>query len=97
MSDFRKRLEKVSAPYLVRLHALPRWVLPVVLTVVLLIGLLANPAQPAGFWIGFFALLFIGLVLVWLLALSWPLLSRSSKVLRVLVALLLFYGAFSRF
>lgn len=97
MSDFRKRLEKVSAPYLVRLHALPRWVLPVVLTVFLLIGLWANPAQPAGFWIGFFALLFIGLVLVWLLALSWPLLSRSSKVLRVLVALLIFYAAFSRF
>jgi hypothetical protein len=41
--------------------------------------------------------LFIGLVLVWLLALSWPLLSRSSKVLRVLVALLIFYAAFSRF
>jgi len=35
MSDFRKRLEKVSAPYLVRLHALPRWVLPVVLTIIL--------------------------------------------------------------
>jgi len=97
MSDFRKRFEKASAPFLVRLHSLPRWVLPVVLTVVLLIGLLANPAQPAGFWIGFFALLFIGLVLVWLLALSWPLLSRSSKVLRVLVALLIFYAAFSRF
>ena len=97
MSDFRKRLEKASAPYLVRVHALPRWVLPVFMTIILLIGLLANPKESPGIWIGFFALLFIGLFLTWLLALSWPLLTRSSKVLRVLVAALIFYTAFSRF
>ena len=39
MSDFRKRLEKASAPYLARIHALPRWVLPVFMTIILLIGL----------------------------------------------------------
>ena len=97
MSDFRKRLEKASAPYLARVHALPRWVLPVFMTIILLIGLLANPKESPGLWIGFFALLFIGLFLTWLLALSWPLLTRSSKVLRVLVAALIFYTAFSRF
>ena len=97
MSDFRKRLEKASAPYLARIHALPRWVLPVLMTIILLIGLLANPNESPGLWIGFFALLSIGLFLVWLLALSWPLLTRSSKVLRVLVAVLIFYTAFSRF
>ena len=97
MSDFRKRLEKASAPYLVRVHALPRWVLPVFMTIILLIGLLANPKESPGLWIGFFALLFIGLFLTWLLARSWPLLTRSSKVLRVLVAALIFYTAFSRF
>ena len=97
MSDFRKRLEKASAPYLARVHALPRWVLPVLMTIILLIGLLANPNESPGLRIGFFALLFIGLFLVWLLALSWPLLTRSSKVLRVLVAVLIFYTAFSRF
>ena len=97
MSELRKKFERASAPYLVRMHALPRWVLPVLLTIVLLIGLLANPKEAAGLWIGFVALLFIGLVLVWLLALSWPVLTRSSKVLRVLVAILIFYAAFSRF
>ena len=97
MSDFRKRLEKASAPYLSRVHALPRWVLPIFMTIILLIGLLANPDEAPGLWIGFFALLFIGLFLTWLLALSWPLLTRSSKVLRVLVAVLIFYTAFSRF
>lgn len=97
MSELRKRFEKASAPYLVKMHALPRWVLPIVLTVVLLIGLLANPNEPAGLWIGFIALIFIGLILVWLLALSWPLLSRGSKVIRVLVAILIFYAAVARF
>ena len=97
MSDFRKRFEKASAPYLARIHALPRWILPVFMTIILLIGLLANPNESPGLWIGFFALLFIGLILVWLLALSWPLLTRSSKVLRVLVAILIFFTAFSRF
>ena len=97
MSDFRKRLEKASAPYLARVHALPRWVLPVFMTIILLIGLLANPNESPGLLIGFFALLFIGLFLTWLLALSWPLLTRSSRVLRVLVAVLIFYTAFSRF
>ena len=53
MSDFRKRLEKASAPYLVRIHALPRWVLPVFMTIILLIGLLANPNESPGLWIGF--------------------------------------------
>jgi hypothetical protein len=97
MSNFRKKLEKVSAPYLVKLHSLPRWVLPIVLTVVLLIGLLANPNQRAGFWIGFIALSFIGIFLLWLLALSWPVLTRSSRFIRLLVALLIFFAAFSRF
>jgi len=58
MSDFRKRLEKASAPYLARVHALPRWVLPVFMTTILLIGLLANPNQSPGLWIGFFCLTF---------------------------------------
>ena len=52
MSDFRKRLEKASAPYLARVHALPRWVLPVFMTIILLIGLLANPNESPGLWIG---------------------------------------------
>jgi hypothetical protein len=97
MSEFRKKFEKASAPYLVRLHSMPRWVLPLVLTLLLLLGLLSNPTQPAGLWVGFFALTFIGLVLVWLLILSWPLLSSSSRALRSFVALLIFFSAFSRF
>ena len=97
MTSFRQKLVKASAPYLVRIHALPRWILPVFLTIILLIGLLANPNESPGLWIGFFALIFIGLILVWLLALSWPLLTRSSRVLRILVAILIFYTAFSRF
>ena len=97
MSDFRKKLEKVSAPYLVRLHALPRWVLPIFMTALLLIGLFANPDATAGFWLGLVSMLIIVGILAWLLALSWPLLSSSSRVLRTFVALVLFAITLDRF
>lgn len=97
MSDFQKYIAKVSAPLLVRLHALPRWVVPIFMTVLLLLGLLANPNETWGFWIGFLSLLFIAVFLFWLLVLSWMILVPTSRLLRVLVIGLLLYAAFSRF
>ena len=97
MSDFQKYVAKVSSPFLVRLHALPRWVIPIVMTFLLLVGLLANPNETGGFWIGFFALFFIALFLGWLLILSWLILVPTSRLLRILVIGLLLYAAFSRF
>ena len=97
MSDFRKRLEKASAPYLVKLHSLPRWALPILMTALLLVGLFANPEAPAGFWLGLISMLIIVGILAWLLALSWPLLTSSSRALRTFVALVLFVIALDRF
>ncbi len=97
MSDFQKYVAKVSSPFLVRLHALPRWVIPIVMTFLLLVGLLANPNETWGFLIGFFALFFIALFLGWLLILSWLILVPTSRLLRILVIGLLLYAAFSRF
>ena len=97
MSDFQKYVAKVSSPFLVRLHALPRWVIPVLMTFLLLVGLLANPNETWGFWIGFFSLIFIALFLGWLLILSWMILVPTSRLLRILVIGLLLYASFSRF
>lgn len=97
MSNFQKIVAKISSPLLVRLHALPRWVTPIVMTLILLVGLLANPNETWGLWIGFFALMLIALFLSWLLILSWPILVTTSRMLRILVIGLLLFGAFSRF
>ena len=97
MSDFQKYVAKVSSPYLVRLHALPRWVIPIFMTFLLLVGLLANPNETWGFWIGFIALLIIALFLTWLLILSWMILVPTSRLLRILVIGLLIYASFSKF
>ncbi|MFM8212488.1 MAG: DUF6703 family protein [Actinomycetes bacterium] len=97
MSDFQKYVAKVSSPFLVRLHALPRWVIPILMTFLLLVGLLANPNETWGFWIGFFGLMFIAVFLGWLLILSWMILVPTSRLLRILVIGLLLYASFSRF
>jgi hypothetical protein len=97
VSNFQKYVAKISAPYLVRLHALPRWVLPLFMTALLLVGLFANPAATAGFWLGLVSMLIIVGILVWLLTLSWPLLSSTSRVLRTFVALVLFAITLDRF
>jgi hypothetical protein len=97
VSDFQKYVAKISSPYLVRLHALPRWVIPILMTFLLLVGLLANPNETWGFWIGFLALMFIAFFLTWLLILSWMILVPTSRLLRILVIGLLLYASFSRF
>ncbi|MDA2977171.1 MAG: hypothetical protein O3B81_00150 [Actinomycetota bacterium] len=68
---------------------MPRWVLPIVMTALLLIGLMSNEQSQTGFFLGLVSMLIIVLILTWLLALSWPLLSSSSKMIRSLVALVL--------
>jgi hypothetical protein len=64
---------------LVRLSALPRWLVPIMLGAFLLAGFAVDGL------IGGLLLLIVGLFLGWLLMLSWPLLGPGSKVIRVLV------------
>ncbi len=59
--------------------ALPRWVIPASLGVALFFGLvLTSP------WAGLL-LLGIGVFLSWLTALSWPLITPASRLLRTIV------------
>lgn len=83
----RARLEARSARALTTLHRLPRWVLPVVLAAVLLLGL-ALPSRWAGL-----LLLLLAAFLGWLLALAWPLVDVRGRVLRALVVLALLAAA----
>lgn len=82
----RTALERFSAPLLLRLHGMPRWLFPFVTGVLLVVGLMvANPVIAAVF------LSLLLLMLLWLIALSWPLLTPIARLMRgaVLLSLLL--------
>lgn len=73
------RVQIWSTPILVRLHGLPRWVVPVVMAALLVTGF-ALEGWPAAL-----CLALVGLFLLWLLLLSWPVLRPGSKAVRVIV------------
>lgn len=82
----RTALERVSTPVLLRLHGMPRWLFPFVTGILLVGGLLvANPVAAVVF------LSLLLLMLLWLIALSWPLLSPVARLMRgaVLLSLLM--------
>jgi hypothetical protein len=78
-SAARQAAERRSARPLLYLHQLPRWVPPVVLAVLLVVGLAVK--GPGGA----IALCAVAVVLGWLAALSWPRLAASGQASRVLV------------
>lgn len=86
-SSARRTLERYSARPLVTLHGLPRWLVPVALAVLLFVGLLLS--GPWG-WLGAVFLVIIALFVTWLTALSWPILTPGSRMIRVVVAVVLF-------
>ena len=79
--------ERMSAPYLLRLHAAPRWLLAVVLAAFLVVGLLVE--GPIGATLLFLVALFLG----WLAAIGWRLLSPGARVVRVLIVALVVAAA----
>jgi ABC-type multidrug transport system fused ATPase/permease subunit len=80
----RRTLEVKTGPLLVMIHSMPRWVLPVSLAAALFFGLLLDGSWA---WLGAILLGVIAVFLAWLLALSWPLLSTSSRLIRSVVVL----------
>lgn len=77
----RARFERASAPLLLSMQALPTFLVPMLLAVLLFLGLVVR--QP---WAGAF-LIVISLFLTWLTALSWPAISAGSRLMRVVVDL----------
>jgi hypothetical protein len=78
-SAARQAAERRSARPLLYLYQLPRWVPPVVLAVLLVVGLAVKGP------VGAVALVAVAVVLGWLAAVSWPRLAASGQAGRVLV------------
>ncbi len=87
----RGKVERASAPALVRLSTLPTFVLPVLSVVLLVAGLAAPPV------IGVPVLLLLIAIIAWLSYLSWPAVRGVQRLLRVAVVGLLVVALLGRF
>ena len=75
----RARFEDASRPMLRRMQALPAFLIPVTLGILLFLGLTLNAA-----WSGLLLIL-IAVFLFWLTAVSWPAITPGSRILRLAV------------
>ena len=82
-SALRKQITDKSAPALLRIHGLPKFLVPGLIAVLMVAGLLMNPPY-AGV-----PLTVVSIFIGWLMYLSWPLLDSRSKLIRFLVFLIL--------
>jgi len=82
-SVLRKRVTDLSAPVLLRIHGLPKFLVPGLIAVLMLLGLFL-PAPYSGI-----SLTVVSVFIGWLMYVSWPLLDSKSKLLRFLVFLIL--------
>jgi len=86
------KLAQLSAPVLLFIHGLPRFVFPTFTAALLLGGLFVK----SGF-VGGILLLALDLVLGWLIALSWQLLTPSARLIRSIMLVVVIWYAFGRF
>lgn len=85
------KLHQLSAPALLFIHSLPRFVFPLVTAAILLGGLFTTNSILGGS-----LLVLLGLILAWLIALSWKLLTPTAQVVRSLMLVVVFGYAFGR-
>ena len=84
-------LERISAPWLVRLSRIPRWLFLIVLGSVLFAGLYLDSA------LGGVLLLLLALFLAWLASVGWSHVSPVGRILRLLTVGVLVYVAVDKF
>lgn len=79
----RAEVERVSRPLLVRIHAWPRWIVPVATVLLVVVGALAPlpVALPA--------LVIVFCFVAWIGYLSWPAVPPSGRLLRVIMLVLI--------
>jgi len=79
-------LQRISLPLLTRMTRLPKWLLVVVLSVLLVLGMIQTGSLA---WLGALILGVLTLFFLWLLVLSWPAIPPSGRMLRGIVVVAL--------
>lgn len=90
----RNAFERISYPWLVRMLAVPRWLVVVLIASSLLLGLVLSDGLA---WLGGIFMTLVGLFLAWLLALSWPALTPGRRFVRMLAVVGVLGLAFLKF
>lgn len=86
----RSQVERTSRPLLLRLHAWPRPVLPLLTVVLVMAGVLAPAA------VGLVALVVVALFVSWIAYLSWPAVSGPGRLVRIAMVALVVGLALTR-
>lgn len=85
-TGWRVRFEEASLPIIRTLAGLPRWLVVITPAILLVLGLvLTGPLA----WLGAIFLIVILIFITWLTALSWPVITPGSRILRTIVVLAL--------
>lgn len=79
-------LQRISLPLLTRLTRLPKWLIVVVLSVLLVLGMIQTGSLA---WLGALILGLLTMFFLWLLVLSWPAIPPSGRMLRGIVVVAL--------
>lgn len=79
-------LQRISLPLVTRLSRTPRWLIVIILAVLLVLGMVQTGSLA---WLGALILGFLTIFFAWLLALSWPAVPASGRLLRLLVVVAL--------
>lgn len=90
-SLLRKKITNISAPLLLRIHTLPKFVVPALMAAFMVLGLFLQPPFSG------LALTVVSTFVAWLMYLSWPLLDHRSKFIRFTVFLILVAATFVNF
>lgn len=88
----RQKFERASAPVILYLARLPRWAFPLLMAILLIAGLMVSSGIVGGL-----LLVLLVLTLIWLTALSWPALSLTGRILRVVTIAAAVAVAYARF
>lgn len=90
VSPLRARITKASYPYVARLHAMPKLTLPIVSVLLVVLGTFAPTAVAVP------ALLLLALLLGWLGFLSWPVVTKGNRLIRLFAVLVIVFFAITR-
>jgi hypothetical protein len=88
--SLRASVERTTRPLLLRLHGLPRPVIPLATLALVAVGVLAPPA------VGLVALAVVALFVLWISYLSWPVVSGSGRAVRAVMVALVVVLALTR-
>jgi hypothetical protein len=86
----RADVERASRPLLVRLHQLPRPVVPLLTVVLIAVGVL-GPLP-----LGVAALAVVAVFVAWIAYLSWPVVSAGGRLVRLFMVVLVLLLAWAR-